>query len=539
MYDAAHIGHARTYINTDIIRRIITDYFQYNVVFAMGITDIDDKIINKAADLGLYDWEGCKTIVRPLEDDFFSELDALNVQRTHAVLRVSEHVEEIVAYIEKIMEEQKAYVTSDGVYFDVESHSDSYGKLGIGGKKTDVEGMSDAEEELLSADPEVTGVNNKNDKRSPKDFALWKFSKSSNEPSWDSPWGAGRPGWHIECSAMTHALFGPKVDIHSGGVDLKFPHHTNEIAQCEAHNCSDHWVSYWIHTGHLHIDGRKMSKSLKNFITIKEYMNAQWSSYPAVDLRLFFLQHKYSSLLHFSKDRINEAASLRRKIQELFEGIAMLQELAHSYHAPEGPTKKSNDQSKLLLHHLTTCKDEVRKSLADDFDTPAALSSISSLILETNVYKSSMMSALEKRENTFPMEPLLSVKMYLTYIFDMLGVPTYVLDVRSSRVDRYDEINDDNGRNFSKAVDALVNFRSKVRKAGIDGNKIMGKILKICAKGTYSEKELMQDLEAASEALKEVMSSCDWARDDLGNSMGVRITDISAERSSWTRANKS
>ena len=186
VYDSAHIGHARTYINTDIIRRIITDYFQYNVVFAMGITDIDDKIINKATEQGLYDWKGCESIVRPLEEEFFADLDALYVQRPHAVLRVSEHVEEIIAYIQKIIESGKAYVTSDGVYFDVESHGDSYGKLGIGGKKNSTEEMTESEQqEWLAAGREVTETN-QNDKRSSKDFALWKFSKSTKEPSWGS-----------------------------------------------------------------------------------------------------------------------------------------------------------------------------------------------------------------------------------------------------------------------------------------------------------------------------------------------------------------
>ena len=175
--------------------------------------------------------------------------------------------------------------------------------------------------------------------------------------------------------------------------------------------------------------------SLKNFVQLMSNLNAQWSAYPAVDLRFFFLQHKYSSLLHFSKDRINEAATFRRKIQQLFEGIAVLEELTSTYEegGGRGVPKKSNEMSSNLLHCLIKCKEEVRHSLADDFDTPTAISSISSLILETNNYKSFMLKALEKKDNILPMEPILSVKQYLVFIFEILGIPANVLDIASSK----------------------------------------------------------------------------------------------------------
>lgn len=208
VYDVSHIGHARTYICTDYIRRILTDYFHAEVNFAMGMTDIDDKIIDKALSQSTH-W---MDIARKYEDAFLTDLAVLNVKPPDAILRVSEHVPDIISYIQTIISNGHAYSTPKGVYFHVPSLQHSrYGKLGnIPGSTT-----GDAENST---------------KQDPRDFALWKAAKA-NEPSWDSPWGPGRPGWHIECSAMTHSYFGAAVDIHSGGIDLKFPHHTNEIAQ--------------------------------------------------------------------------------------------------------------------------------------------------------------------------------------------------------------------------------------------------------------------------------------------------------------------
>jgi cysteinyl-tRNA synthetase len=217
VYDDAHIGHARTYVNTDIVRRILSDYFKIEIDFAMGMTDIDDKIITRASEKSI-DW---KTLARAYENCFMGNLESLNVRRPDTVLRVTEHVDSIVAYIAHIIDQGKAYATPSGVYFDIAKGINSYGKLG------NIPTAADSEDSADCASPA-------SHKRDNRDFALWKiFNGESNSsgPLWDSPWGAGRPGWHIECSAMTHAYFGDRVDIHSGGIDLRFPHHTNEIAQ--------------------------------------------------------------------------------------------------------------------------------------------------------------------------------------------------------------------------------------------------------------------------------------------------------------------
>lgn len=215
VYDDAHIGHARTYVNTDIIRRVLSDYFRIEVDFAMGMTDIDDKIIVRASERNM-NWI---TLARAYETSFMGNLEALNIRRPDTVLRVTEHLDSIIHYIERIISLGKAYATPSGVYFDVAKGITSYGKLGS---------------IPTSAEEENSEENSSSHKRDKRDFALWKIFKGKSDssgPLWDSPWGAGRPGWHIECSAMTHSYFGDHVDIHSGGIDLRFPHHTNEIAQ--------------------------------------------------------------------------------------------------------------------------------------------------------------------------------------------------------------------------------------------------------------------------------------------------------------------
>jgi cysteinyl-tRNA synthetase len=212
VYDVSHLGHARTYICTDVIRRILSNYFKVSVNFVLGMTDLDDKIINRAKSKDV-DWN---TLARQYENEFFADMISLNVLEPDAVLRVTEHIPEIIKYIEHIMVMGKAYHIQSGVYFDIKNCK-SY-------KKLSPDAGTDSVEEGNEGDVTSSG------KRDPRDFVLWKAAKPG-EPSWPSPWGLGRPGWHIECSAATHAMFGDAVHIHSGGIDLKFPHHTNEIAQ--------------------------------------------------------------------------------------------------------------------------------------------------------------------------------------------------------------------------------------------------------------------------------------------------------------------
>ena len=224
VYDVAHLGHARSYVCNDIIRRIMTNFFGFEVNYALGMTDIDDKIINRANESTELESieRKCLNVARKYEKEFLDDMDALNVLRPNTILRVSEHINDIIEYLKGIESQGYTYQTEDGLYFDLQNFmkTKTYGKLG---SIPPIDANDDNEHN--------GSIIGKENKRHSRDFVLWKSNKKTNELSFESPWGLGRPGWHIECSAMTYSYFGNKLDIHSGGIDLLFPHHTNEIAQ--------------------------------------------------------------------------------------------------------------------------------------------------------------------------------------------------------------------------------------------------------------------------------------------------------------------
>jgi cysteinyl-tRNA synthetase len=288
VYDHSHMGHAKTYVCFDILRRIMTDYFKYDVRLCMNITDIDDKIIIRCNEQKV----DFKKHARKFENEFFEDCEALNIRLPTVLTRVSEYVPEIVAFIEKIIANGFAYESNGSVYFSVKKFEadpkHEYAKLEPSNKKN---------WDLIKEGEGALGEEAAKDKRDERDFALWKKSKEG-EPFWESPWGTGRPGWHIECSAMAGEIFDWPIDVHSGGCDLKFPHHDNELAQSEAFYGCDNWINHFWHTGHLHIDGLKMSKSLKNFTTIKEMLKI----YTAKQVRFLFLIHKWNQKMNYSPD---------------------------------------------------------------------------------------------------------------------------------------------------------------------------------------------------------------------------------------------
>lgn len=286
VYDDSHIGHARTYISFDIIRSILENYFGYEVFYTMNITDIDDKIIKKANEIK----KDTKFITQKYERDFFDDLKALNVKYPTFVTRVTDYLEKIHKFIEVLEEKGYAYAVNGSVYFDLKKYKEKY--------KHPLFVPADAVDEN-EIDTE---------KRSKIDFVLWKKAKI-NEPKYLSKWGKGRPGWHIECSVMATDILG-ELDIHSGGIDLAFPHHENEIVQSQSYLDSQQWVNYFLHTGHLHIQGCKMSKSLKNFITIKEMLK----DYSSREIRLLFLIHNWNSDMEYSIDSIEYAKKIEQKI---------------------------------------------------------------------------------------------------------------------------------------------------------------------------------------------------------------------------------
>ncbi|MCL4139843.1 UNVERIFIED_CONTAM: hypothetical protein GTU68_046492, partial [Idotea baltica] len=268
VYDSAHIGHALCFVRLDIIKRILQDIFHLNVVQVTGITDVDDKIIARTKELNTC----VQTLTQKYEKEFFKDMAKLNVLPPSIAPRVTEHIPQILSFVAKIMEKGLAYDVGQGtVYFDTESYG-RYGKLVKQNEKEIIQIFSDSR------------------KKSIRDFVLWKGAAKDDCITWDSPWGPGRPGWHIECSAMASRFFGEELDLHSGGIDLLFPHHENEEAQCCAHHTRDQWCNYWIHTGHLHIKGNtKMSKSLYNTISIQKFLE----EHSANTFRLYCLFSHY------------------------------------------------------------------------------------------------------------------------------------------------------------------------------------------------------------------------------------------------------
>ena len=286
VYDYFHIGNARPFVVFDVLRRYL-EYTGYDVTFVQNFTDIDDKMIARANEEGIT----VKELGDRFIEEYFKDATALGVRPATVHPRATEHIKEIIDIVQKLIDKGIAYQVGSDVYYDTSKFS-GYGKL------------SGQNLEDLESGARV-GVGD--DKRSPADFVLWKGQKPG-EPAWESPWGMGRPGWHIECSAMSTTYLGEAFDIHCGGQDLIFPHHENEIAQSEG-AFGKSFVKYWMHNGFLNVDDQKMSKSLGNFFTVRDILN----EYEAEDVRMFLLSAHYRSPLNFSREMIQQAhASLSR-----------------------------------------------------------------------------------------------------------------------------------------------------------------------------------------------------------------------------------
>ncbi len=294
VYDSCHIGHARSAIVFDVIYR----YFMesgFDVTYVRNFTDVDDKIINRANQLGIQSHEVSEKYIQ----EFYEDMDALHVQRPTYEPYATKHIDSIIQLVETLIQKQFAYEIDGDVYFKVESFAD-YGKLS-GRKLEDMEAGARVDVDKR--------------KENPFDFALWKSAKP-DEPSWDSPWGAGRPGWHIECSAMSSKYLGENFDIHGGGKDLIFPHHENEIAQSEA-AFNKPFSTYWVHNGFVNINSEKMSKSLGNFMLIKDVLK----QYHPEAVRLFLLSSQYRSPIDFSEQSMDEASQGLDKIYSLLDRL--------------------------------------------------------------------------------------------------------------------------------------------------------------------------------------------------------------------------
>jgi cysteinyl-tRNA synthetase len=356
VYDYFHIGNARPLIIFDVFRNYLK-YRGFNVELIVNITDIDDKIIKKANQEGI----STNQVAAKYTEAFFEDTKKLRISKADVHPKATEHVADIINLIQKLIDRGMAYQIDHDVYYQVEKFS-TYGQLS--GKNID-ELQSGARVEVDER------------KRSPLDFALWKGAKPG-EPYWASPWGNGRPGWHIECSAMSTKYFGETFDIHAGGVDLIFPHHENEIAQSEGAS-GKKFVNYWMHNGFLNIEGEKMSKSLGNFFTAREVMD----KYSPEVIRMFFLLKHYRSPINFSEERIQEAQQSLNRILTTFNNI-------------EIALKDEIEINPILSELVINLKNEFIEAMDDDFNTALAVSKIFDLVKEANF----ILAETEKSKNS-------------------------------------------------------------------------------------------------------------------------------------------
>ena len=341
VYDDAHIGHARTIIVFDVLRRFLESQ-KIPVEFVQNFTDVDDKIIDRANQEKTSPLE----LAAKYTKNYFDDFDGLNVKRATRYPKATEHIQDMQNLVSNLIDKKYAYVTKNGVYFSVSKFSE-YGKLSK--KKTD---------DLVSG-ARVAVDEEKND---PIDFALWKFSDA--EPSWDSPWGKGRPGWHIECSAMSLKYLGENFEIHGGGRDLIFPHHENEIAQSES-STSKQFAKIWMHVGMITINGEKMSKSLGNVKTVNRVLE-NWG--PNI-IRLFCLSGNYSKPIDYSEKFLKENVIKLRQIESCYYELRFAK-----------GTGANEDIEKLVIR----CKNDFNSALNNDFNTPLALTIFYKLIKEVN-----------------------------------------------------------------------------------------------------------------------------------------------------------
>ena len=350
VYSFIHIGNARPLIVFDTLRRYL-EYTGIKVNYIQNFTDIDDKVIRRANEEGITYLDVSNKYI----EEYFHDADALNVMRSTVNPRATEHISEIISLVKTLIDKGHAYPADNGdVYFSVRSYP-AYGKL----KGQSVDDM----ESGARIDPTEH-------KQDPLDFALWKGAKPG-EPSWDSPWGKGRPGWHIECSAMSMNILGDTFDIHAGGVDLIFPHHENEIAQSEAATGKP-FANYWMHNGHINVNNQKMSKSLGNFFTVRDITK----EYEPEVLRLFMLGAHYRSPFNFSRELMEQAKSSLTRLRTAKERLLS----AHT-----GEKTDADDQ---FMTEIANTEEAFRKAMDDDLNTADALGVIFDFVRKCNTFVS-------------------------------------------------------------------------------------------------------------------------------------------------------
>ena len=580
VYDACHMGHARAYLTFDILRRITEDYFKYDLLYHVNITDIDDKIIMRSrvnhlideyiaekndfktvlekvtvamnkkqvsldkkgevlakdlpetaikrelvalkeqrevhalklnhfkeasanvaaaakgtdsaalvaagrAELGeLLDEEKGASVTdhsvflkhaKKYEKEYFEDMTSLGIKEPDVLTRVTEYVPQIVDFIQKIIDKGLAYESKGSVYLSIDAFKEAghdYRKL-VPGVDTTAEEMAEGEG-ALAADGE---------KKNPNDFALWKKSKVG-EPEWKSQWGMGRPGWHIECSVVASDILGPVMDVHAGGCDLRFPHHDNELAQSEAHFGHGQWVNYFFHAGHLKIKGLKMSKSLKNFVTIRQALE----KFTAREIRMMFLLQPWNKEMNFSDQTVDDAKSKEKTFREFFHKVHEISRISWDQ-LPVGLQNKEKELE--LLQLLFTTQETVHNSFCNNFNTPAAILAMNDLVGAFNKYV--------HNNDTPSVHVTKKIGTYITSIFRILGLVAGGDDIGFGQ-----EASGGNKDDIAKFLDVFVNFRTELRNI---------------AKSKGSD-------------LKDVLGACDKIRDVLPP-LGAKINDLDGGKSTW------
>ena len=357
VYDRCHLGHARCYLAFDLIHRWL-EASGYDVHYVQNFTDIDDKIIARANELN-GDW---KALVDQNIQTYYEDMDALNILRADDYPRCTEYVDDMIRITQDLIEKNHAYVADDGVYFDVESAPEKYGQL---------TGQSiDAVRSGAGGRVDATGSG----KRDHKDFALWKAAKP-DEPTWDSPWGPGRPGWHIECTAMSMDYFGKEFDIHGGGHDLRFPHHEAEICQGECHTGHSPVVHHWLHNGFVNIDGEKMSKSLGNFWTIREIL----TKVDAMVLRFALINAHYRSPIDMNETLLNDAERNYNRLLECYVNALKARGDGTPVALPQ-PDLASSQPLARSLGMLEKMGEGFAKAMDDDFNSREAVAKVLGMV---------------------------------------------------------------------------------------------------------------------------------------------------------------
>ena len=413
-----HLGHGRSAVVFDFFIRYLK-HLNYSVLYVRNITDIDDKIIQKSQEKNI----NYRELAESVWEEFVQAHENLNCLVPDIEPRATAYVPEIVQYIDQLINNGYGYITKSGVYYDV-SKFDDYLKLS--GRST---------EEVKTG----TRIETEEDKKSPEDFALWKFSKEG-EPSWDSPWGVGRPGWHIECSTMINQTLGKTIDFHCGGIDLVFPHHENEIAQSKGVEKNENFVNYWLHNGMLNLSGKKMSKSDGNVKLLNEYID----QYGGEVVRFFFLRAHYRSPQEFSQDLLEESKKTLNNIREYTKGT------------------ESDPVDPKVLEIFEAC-------MNDDMNTPKLLGEIFQMIKESN-----NLNDFEGNQR----------KQTIKYIFEILGFQLKLTDQSNKDEKLLSEFFSMYDIKFTEIDTAMIDFisiRNKLRneKKYGEADEMRDSILKI------------------------------------------------------------